>query len=126
MRTRPLISCYNSVCYRSKKQTADGLRTNHSRWVKTVQRAAAKEASDGRSAEERLRARAVADEARRAAFRDRGSRYHISSPGINYDYEWLRPWADDPRLLAAVNTVRLRRPPKCARREYYHMLCYIT
>ena len=38
-------------------------------------------------------------------------------------YEWLpRPWADDPRLLAAINTIRLRRPPKCARREYYHML----
>ncbi|EOD13319.1 hypothetical protein EMIHUDRAFT_246965 [Emiliania huxleyi CCMP1516] len=48
-------------------------------------------------------------------------RYHISSPGIKYDYEWLRRWADEPRLLASINTIRLRRPPKCARREYYHM-----
>ena len=81
-----------------------------------------RDGGDGQSAEDREKARAAADDARRAAFRDRGSRYHISSPGIKYDYEWLRRWADEPRLLASINTIRLRRPPKCARREYYHMV----
>ena len=72
--------------------------------------------------EARRRARAASNAARKAAFRDRGSQHVISSPGVQYSYEWLRPWADNPRLLAAIDTVRRRRPPAGARREYYGML----
>ena len=112
----------------SKERTPDRMRGRHTDWLAAVAKARAKRAAgdDGSSAatsaEARRRAKVSSDAARKAAFHARGSQYFISSPGVRYSYEWLRPWANHPRLLAQLDTVRRRRPPKRARREYYGML----
>jgi len=120
---------FRTVCYGARKErTPDRLRGRHTDWLAAVAKARAKRAADdggssaATSAEARRRAKASSDAARKAAFHARGSQYFISSPGVRYSYEWLRPWANNPRLLAQLDTVRRRRPPKRARRECYGML----